>query len=55
VVPFAGQVVCLRHRFVQGVALPHTLVNTCPHVCPLGQIVPQSSEPPQPSPMEPQY
>jgi hypothetical protein len=55
VVPLPGQVVCLRHRFVHGVAVPHTLAITWPHVWPLAHGVLQSSVPPQPSPILPQY
>ncbi len=40
---------------MHGVAVPQTLASTWPQVCPLGQLVPQLSEPPQPSPIVPQY
>src|SRR5678815_4860523 len=35
--------------------VPQTLASTWPHVWLAGQVLPQSSEPPQPSPILPQY
>jgi hypothetical protein len=44
----------VHETFVQ-LVLPHTPLTFAPHALPVGHVVPQSVEPPQPSPIVPQY
>ena len=45
---------CGAQEVLVQLGLPHTLATLAPHVVPLGQFAPQSTDPPQPSPMTPQ-
>ncbi len=55
VVPPLGQVVCCGQRLMHGLETPQMLGPAPPQTWPLGQVLPQSIEPPQPSPIVPQY